>query len=165
MPRSPTPAPSPSEEATPAPPRQLAIPAIDLDVPVVEVGVAADGQMEIPSDVRTVGWYRFGPAPGQDGSAVLAGHVDSRTQGRGSFFRLVDLAVGDPARVLDAAGTVREFEVVARRAIDKSELPTGELFARTGSAQLVLVTCGGSFDASTRHYRQNVVVWLAPVGP
>jgi hypothetical protein len=59
--------------------------------------VDARGEMAVPEDVRETGWYRFGPAPGSGaGSSVVSGHVDDRVQGRGAFYRLVDLAVGEP---------------------------------------------------------------------
>ena len=88
----------------PAPVR-LAVPALGVDAPLDAVGVAADGQMEIPEDVDRVGWYRFGPAPGQDGSAVLAGHVDDAEQGLGVLATLREVGVGELVEVTDAAGT------------------------------------------------------------
>ena len=66
-----------------------------VDAAVDPVGVEPDGQMTLPADVDRVGWYRFGPAPGDDGSAVIAGHVDDREQGLGALAPLRDAAVGD----------------------------------------------------------------------
>lgn len=61
-------------------------------------------------------------------------------------------------------GTTRTFAVDEVRQIPKVGLPTGELFRRDGSPQLALITCGGEFDASSRHYRDNLVVLATPVG-
>ena len=123
------------------------------------IGVEADGELEVPEDVRSVGWYRYGPAPGEPGATVIAGHVDSREQGPGAFFRLRRLDVGAQVKVTDHTGDVQRYDVVARRTYDKSVLPTDELFSREGPPQLVLITCGGDFDREAGSYRQNVVVY------
>ncbi len=153
-----------SAAADEAPPGVLRIPSIDVEVPIVPVGVTADGEMEVPADVRTAGWYRFGPVPGAAGSAVVAGHVDSRTQGLGAFHRLRELAVGATVEVVLDDGTVRTFRTVARRTYDKTEIPLADVFARDGAPQLALITCGGDFDRSAGHYRSNVVVYAVPDG-
>lgn len=151
-------------DLAPAPgPTRLAMPSIGVDVPVTALGIDEDGQMAIPEDVGEAGWYRFGPTPGQPGNAVIAGHVDSRTQGLGAFHALVDLAVGDVVTVTAADGTTSDFEVTGREEIDKDVLATDDLFRRDGPAQLVLVTCGGDFDADAGSYRSNVVVVAKPV--
>ncbi len=151
-------------EAAVAPVR-LALPALDLDLPVVMVGQDADGRMAVPADVDDAGWYRHGPSPGDPGNAVIAGHVDDREQGLGVFHELVDLAVGDEVVVTADDGTSTRWEVTGRELIDKSALDVQALFRRSGPAQLVLVTCGGEFDRSQRSYRANVVVVATPVVP
>ena len=142
----------------------IVIPGIGLEARVVPVGVdRRTGGVEVPPDVRTVGWYRFSPAPGKPGSSVLLGHVDSGTQGPGAFFRLGSLEPGSEVRVQLADGSSRRFRVVARRAYLKSRLPA-MMFERTGRPVLTLVTCGGPFNASIGHYRDNVVVYAVPRG-
>ena len=142
-----------------APPARIRLPSLGVDTAVVAVGVDARGEMAVPEDVRQTGWYRFGPAPGSAaGSSVVSGHVDDKVQGRGAFYRLVDLAVGDPVVVTTAAGADLAFRVSAVRRIPKSTLPVDELFARDGPPHLTLVTCGGTFDRALGSYRDNVVV-------
>ncbi|MFC5946781.1 class F sortase [Pseudonocardia lutea] len=134
--------------------------------PVRPVGVDATGAMGVPAEVATVGWYRFGPAPGAGtGSAVLAGHVDDREQGPGAFHDLAGLTPGDVVTVHRSAAPAVRYEVREVRAVDKQALPAGELFARDGPPRLTLVTCGGPFDRGTRSYRDNVVVTAAPLDP
>lgn len=141
----------------------LAIETIGVNPPVVPVGVEGGSKtVEVPGDVDTVGWYRFGPTPGGSGSAVLIGHVDSRVQGSGAFFRLRELGPDDVVTVQFADGTRSTFRVVARRSYPKSRLP-GELFQRSGPSLLTLVTCGGAFDQATGSYANNVVVFAVPV--
>ena len=152
------------DQAPTAAPTRLRIPSIGVAAPAVAVGVEDDGEMEVPADVRDVGWYRHGPAPGEPGAAVIAGHVDSREQGRGAFFDLRRLDVGARVEVTDADGNVQRFDVVARRTYDKAVLPADALFARDGPPQLVLITCGGDFDPAAGSYRENVVVYAQPSG-
>jgi sortase (surface protein transpeptidase) len=161
----PEPEPEPAPEPEPEPvavPTSLAIPAIGVDTEAVHVGLEDDGGMEIPEDVTTVGWYELGVAPGEDGSAVIAGHVDSRTQGRGAFFDIGQLDVGDEASVDHEDGTTSDWVVVGRTSYPKDEAPLPELFRRGGDPQLALITCGGEFDAGARSYTDNIVVLLEP---
>jgi sortase (surface protein transpeptidase) len=142
---------------------RLTAPALGVDSAVDPVGVEPDGQMTIPAEVDRVGWYRFGPAPGDEGSAVIAGHVDDREQGLGAMAPLRDAAVGDEVVVTDAAGTSTRWRVVSREVIEKQVLPLDRLFARTGPPRLTLITCGGPFLPEYRSYRDNVVVVAEPV--
>ena len=136
--------------------------AIAISGPVVPAGVdAATGELAVPADASVVAWYEYGPAPGQPGSAVLAGHVDWHGVA-GIFFRLDQLQPGDPVSVTMSDGSVLGFHVVDAHLVGKPELPRGEVFARTGAPTLTLVTCGGEFDSSTRHYLSNVVVTAVP---
>lgn len=135
--------------------------AIGADAPVLSVGVAPNGDMEIPG-AREVGWYRYGPTPGGEGSSVLAAHVAYGGQD-GVFRRLTGAAPGDRFDVAYDDGSVRTFEVVAIRQYDKDELPTAELFAVSGEPQVVLITCGGSFNRELRSYDDNIVAYAVPV--
>lgn len=146
-------------------PRSITIPAIGVASAVVPVGLEPDGSMEIPHDVHEVGWYEpLGVRPGDPGTAVLAGHVDDRDQGRGAFFDLRELDVGD--EVIVAAGdTEQRWRVDSRTTYAKDALPIDALFVTQGAPRLVLITCGGSFDPGQRSYTDNIVVEASPVGP
>ncbi|MDT0278178.1 class F sortase [Blastococcus goldschmidtiae] len=148
--------------SAPAPVR-ISVPSQGVDARVDAVGIAADGQMELPEDVSRVGWYRLGPAPGAEGSAVLAGHVDDREQRPGALFPLDDAAVGDEITVPDAAGTATRWRVVSRQLITEQVLPLERIFARDGAPRLTVITCGGPFLPEFRSYRDNVVVVAEPV--
>ena len=114
--------------------------------------------MALPADVDRVGWYRFGPAPGADGSAVIAGHVDDRDQGLGAMAPLREATVGEEVQVDDSAGTTTRWRVLSRELIQKQMLPLDRLFARDGPPRLTLITCGGPFLPEFGSYRDNVVV-------
>ena len=146
-----------------AAPVALAVPALGIEAPVDPVGVRDDGQMAIPDDVDRAGWYRFGPVPGREGSAVLAGHVDDREQGLGELAPLREAQVDAQVLVTDAAGGTTRWRVVSREQLDKQALPVDRLFAREGPPRLVLITCGGEFLPEVGGYDSNVVVVAEPL--
>lgn len=156
-PAAPLPAPAPDLP----PPTRLTIDDLDVSAaPVVPVGVEPDGDMEIPG-TDEVGWYRHGPRPGEEGSAVLAAHIAYDGED-GVFRHLADLAVGAEVTVALAGGETRAFVVTALERHPKDALPD-DVFARAGDPRLVLVTCGGRFDDDTRSYDDNVVAYAEPV--
>ena len=141
-------------------PTALTIDGIGVSSATVRpVGVEPDGDMEIPP-ASEVGWYRFGPRPGEAGSAVLAAHV-AYDGVDGVFRRLVDLRPGDGVTVGFADGTTQRFVVTDVVQHDKDELPD-ELFARDGEPQVALITCGGEFDSDERSYEDNIVAIARP---
>lgn len=159
---------SPSDAAlldAPAPqPVGLRIGSLDVDAPVDPYGVVAGtGQMDVPDNATDVAWYRFGPSPGERGSAVLAAHVDLAGEGPGVFSGLRELAAGDLVHVAYDDGTEQAFRVIARTVYEKDELPTDVLFAKDGPPVLTLITCGGAFSRADRQYDSNVVVYAVPV--
>ncbi|MGM0619118.1 MAG: class F sortase [Actinomycetota bacterium] len=156
-----------AREAAPEPvaaPTKISLPSIDADAPIVDVGLEDDGGMEIPDDVSTAGWYELGVAPGEaSGTAVISGHVDSESQGRGAFWDLRRMEVDDIVTVDHADGTASQWRVVARTSYPKDELPIADIFTRFGDPRLVLITCDGAFDRDARSYSDNVVVYTVPV--
>lgn len=145
-------------------PARLRIPAIKVDARVNPVAVdPKTNDFAVPPSVDQVGWYRFGPGvTATAGSVVIAGHVDAAGQGAGAFFKLRDLDPGDPVEVVRPDGGVMRFTVAAREIYEKREIPLDTYFARDGALRLTLITCGGPFDRSTGHYRDNVVVTATP---
>lgn len=142
-------------------PRHLRVPDIGVDGDVDAIGVGPDGQLAVPAAAGGLSWYRYGPSPGDAGSAVVAGHVDYNGA-EGVFWRLDELPVGSRLEVGYDDGTTRGFTVTARKQYPKSGLPVAEVFATAGPPRLVLVTCGGSFDSSRKSYRDNIVVSAVP---
>lgn len=149
-----------SAEVTPA---EVRIPSLGVNSRVVPIGVDRAGELEIPEDVRTVGWYRFGPRPGdRQGSVVMSGHLDSAEQGKGSFFRLGELGPGDTVLVRMSSGRLWRYRVVAREAWPKPVVPLDRIFSRSGAPRLTLVTCGGGFREDVRSYEDNIAVTAVP---
>lgn len=164
----------PVAPATPAPPAgpsatapvRVTIAAQAVDVPVDPVGVAPDGQMEIPPLAERGGWYRFGADPGDaTGTTVVAAHVDSvASAGTGPFVRLGDVRAGDAIEVALADGRTVAYSVDRVERFPKTAARWPDVFTRGGPPRLALVTCGGTFDATSRHYTDNVLVIATPVG-
>ena len=144
-------------------PVRVALTSVGIDSPVRAVGVAADGQMQMPANPRVMGWYRFGSAPGAEsgGSVVIAGHLDSKRFGLGPLVRLRDTAVGDAIEVALSNGATSTYTVVGVERFDRQGLPD-RLFSRQGPERLHVITCGGSYDAAAGGYQQNLVVTAAP---
>lgn len=169
-PQRPRPADVPVRSATQSPrdaaPAPVRVEASDLgmSIGVIPVGVADDGQMVVPDDARTAGWYEYGPIPGAvEGTAVIAAHVDSvAAGGLGPFARLAKIRRGDVVTTTDAAGRTTTFEVVRVEQVAKPEIDWHDVFTRDGEPRLVLITCGGNWNSDARHYSDNVVVIAVP---
>ncbi len=143
-------------------PVNLRVPAIALDVSLSTLGLNLNGTVQVPTDIQQPGWYRLGPSPGQDGSAVILGHVDSY-QGPATFFMLRTLLPGEPVYVTLADGVAAQFKVTSVVQYLKTGFPDQLVYAGHGSSSLQLVTCGGTFDTHTGHYLSNVVVYTSLV--
>jgi hypothetical protein len=145
-------------------PARLVISDLGVDATVTGVGVQEDGAMVIPAAPTSVGWYRYGSAPGDpEGNTVIAGHVATREDGAGALAPLRGAKPGMRVTVTTADGTKHRYEVVGRERIVKKALPVDEIFAREGPPLLVLITCGGEYLPELRSHRDNVVVTAVPL--
>lgn len=158
-----TPADAQTDSAVPpSAPARLALPTLGVTAPVEGVRTVA-GVLGVPQDPGRLGRWTGSPVAGSPtGSTVIDGHVDSATRGRGAFYRLEALAVGDPVVVTGAGGQEHAYRVTGSRRYVKDRGLPAELFDDGGPARLVLVTCGGPYDSSRRSYRDNVVVLASP---
>ena len=135
----------------------------DIDLPVLPVGVAEDGMMELPTSAFTIGWYEFGARPAdRAGTTVLAGHVDTKAEGLGPLAALRGVDEGTRITLTAAGGTARRYSVTEVKIIRKARVPLDQIFAREGPETLVVITCGGPYSRSTG-YRDNVIVTAVPV--
>ena len=144
-----------------SPPVALTIPALEIDTRLSGLRKDLDGSLQVPADPLRAGWYSQGPAPGDDGPAVIVGHVDSR-RGPGIFAQLDTLTVGDQLAVRRADGSVVTFVVQTVETFAKRDFPTEQVYVGDGTTSLRLITCGGEFDAKARSYLSNVIVFAVP---
>lgn len=147
-----------------AEPDRVVIDRIGVDAEVIDLGLDAAGALEVPEDFAQTGWWVGGARPGEDGPAVIVGHVDS-VDGPAVFFELDRLRPGDEVTVVGDDGSATTFVVERSRQVAKDEFPTDEVYGPTAGPELRLVTCGGAFDRSIGHYEDNLIVFLRAVVP
>ena len=143
------------ERSTPV---RLLIPKLDLSTGIILLGLKSNGEVMVPTSVHDVGWFRQGPTPGEIGSSVILGHVDS-SNGPGVFFQLKTLASGDLIRVTLADGVTATFKVRSVAQYPKTAFPSELVYGSHGIRSLNLVTCGGFFNHTTGSYESNIVVF------
>jgi Sortase domain len=146
-------------------PVSVAIPEIGVRSPLLRLGLNPDGTIQVP-DLSTsadeAAWYKNSVTPGQIGTSVIEGHVDSDV-GPAVFYRLGALHPGDRIDVTLADRMTAVFRVTGVREYAKVDFPTEMIYGRTNYASLRVVTCGGAFDPVTGHYLNSVVVFASLV--
>lgn len=138
-------------------PVRITIPAAGVSAEVGRLGLRDDGTVQVPRDPDRTGWFRLGPPPGEVGSSVILGHVDSK-QGPAVFAKLKTLRPGDALSVEKADGSSVSFQVTSVATYPNEHFPAQQVYGRTTGRWLSLVTCGGVFDKSKGGYQSNVVV-------
>ncbi|WP_374227119.1 class F sortase [Streptomyces sp. AC558_RSS880] len=141
-------------------PTRLLIPAIDVDAPFTDLAIGSQGRLDPPPPHNTnlVGWYAEGVSPGERGTAIIAGHVDTATS-PAVFARLGELDKGDRFRVLRADGSKATFVVDEAESFEKDDFPDERVYADTPDAQVRLITCSGAYDHAAKDYTENLVVF------
>ena len=159
----------PIRQATPTPaevipdPVRVTVEGTGIELEVIPVGQEPNGAMTLPDNHYQAGWYRFGPAPGSSrGAAVLAAHVDSRTE-QLPIADLDEVPAGTPVTVTRSDGSVLRYATENVRNIPKATLTEFDLFNRDGAPRLELVTCGGKWLDAVGDYEDNVVLTAVPV--
>lgn len=147
-------------------PNQVTIPAIGVSGPLIDLGLNAKGELEVPDVTKPqlIGWYAKGGIPGESGfPAVVAAHVDGQVNGKkgqpGAFFRLHELKPGDRIDVGRVDKTNLTFTVYKVDKVSKSAFPTAAVYGGTVEPELRLITCGGAFDRTAGSYVDNWVVY------
>lgn len=174
MPTSPGPAGSSASPGAETPttrsadvgPRTLRIPAIEVSTALIRLGQQAGGEVEVPADPDRAGWFDLGPVPGDLGSSVILGHVDS-IDGPAVFADLGTLRQGQRVTVSLEDGSVAVFGVQSVRLYANEDFPAQDVYGSQDRRELNLVTCGGAYDAARGGYQANVVVnarWLRTRG-
>lgn len=166
--RSAVPTPEATRTAVPAPeplgPGHLTIGSIGVSTDLVRLGLNADRTVEVPTDPDRAGWFDLGPYPGELGSAVVLGHVDS-IEGPAVFHELSRLQPGDTIEVTLTGGLVANFRVERVATYANEDFPAQEVYAGDPERRaLNLVTCGGDYDAARGGWQSNVVVFAEYVG-
>jgi LPXTG-site transpeptidase (sortase) family protein len=138
-------------------PARLVIPSINVDTEIEYVGVTEKGLMDVPKNVNNVGWFKFGPRPGEIGSAVVAGHVDNEFGKPAVFSDLSKLKRGDKLYIKDDKGINITFVVRESRVYNSGYAE--DVFSSNDGIHLNLVTCDGVWDSSKKSYTKRLVVF------
>ncbi|WP_432022684.1 class F sortase [Streptomyces parvus] len=148
-----------ADETERSAPTEVTIPSIGVRSTLMELGLNADGTVEVPPAEKgmTAGWYRGGSIPGAPGPAVLIGHNDTRF-GRAVFHDLKNIREGAEVLVRDGAGKTLRFTVTGKEAVSKKAFPTEKVYGPTKGSTLRLITCDGEFDAAG-HPVDNLIVY------
>ncbi|ANP52653.1 LPXTG-site transpeptidase (sortase) family protein [Streptomyces griseochromogenes] len=141
-------------------PLRLLIPKISVDAPFTALTIGGSGQLEPPPSDNTnlVGWYVDGASPGEKGTAVIAGHVDTATSAA-VFANLDRLEEGDLFSVDRADGRRASFVVDDTETFPKDDFPSKRVYADTSRPELRLITCAGDYDHTVNDYTDNLVVF------
>ncbi|MFH9616233.1 class F sortase [Streptomyces pratensis] len=159
---------APAASAPPASPRglprsepeRISIKSIAVDAPFTPLSIGPSGQLDAPpaNDANLAGWFKDGATPGERGTSVVAGHVDTKT-GPAVFLLLSTLKDGSTVDITREDGVVATFEVDSVETFSKADFPSDRVYADNGTAQLRLITCGGVYDKKKKDYEDNVVVF------
>lgn len=141
-------------------PIRLLIPKISVNAPFTDLAIGRTGQLEPPPAHNTnlVGWYAKGASPGETGTSIIAGHVDTATSAA-VFANLSELQKGDRFQVERADGRKASFVVDSAETFDKDTFPSARVYRDTPRAQVRLITCAGDYDRQVKDYTANLVVF------
>ncbi|MEV6795188.1 class F sortase [Streptomyces sp. NPDC051320] len=141
-------------------PTRITIPSIAVNAPFTPLDIGASGQLNAPppNNTNLVGWYRGGVTPGERGTAIVAGHVDTKT-GPAVFLLLRTLKPASTVNITRQDGTIAVFKVDSVETFSKANFPNDRVYADTPDPQLRVITCGGAYDRKAQDYEDNVVVF------
>lgn len=144
-------------------PLRLSIQRLGIDAPIEAVGVLDDGKMGVPTLAEDVGWYKYGPRPGDTGSAVLAGHVNWTGGQDAVFTSLNTIHIGDMVQVQNSIGGTDTFAVRIIKEYPTDSDATEVFSSSDGSSWLNLITCDGTWDPILKTHRSRLVVFTEKI--
>jgi LPXTG-site transpeptidase (sortase) family protein len=151
-----TPLPTP----TPRPiPIKLQIPKLKINTQVIEVAYhEANMEMEVPQDAKTVGWYKYGPTPGENGASVINGHYDTVTGAPAIFYYLGKLAIGDDFYIDNNVGKQLKYKIIEVGSFPLDNFPMDKIYGNRDFSQVSLITCSGIWNPQTKLYSHRLTV-------
>jgi len=154
-----------AQSATPWTGGRLVVPSLNINAPIESVGLLADGSMAVPTQNQWdgVGWYKFGPVPGEQGNAVIDGHLDRPGGAAAVFWRLHELQKGDNVMVVTSQGKTLHFRVTNVQIYTPDLAPREQIFGATSGSFLNLITCAGQWIPSRQQTTERLVVYTVLV--
>jgi len=139
-------------------PKTLTIDSLKVKTNIEQVGLDKKGAMGTPKNEQQVGWYKFGPRPGDVGNAVIDGHTDTKT-GPAVFYQLHELKKGDKINIKDESGRNLVFRVKKLVEYGHLDAPLEKIFGASDQRNLNLITCIGTYDENEGTYDNRLVVF------
>ncbi len=139
-------------------PVSIQIPKITVEARVTYLGTTKSGDMDTPSNIADTGWYKGGALPGNNGTSVIAGHLNGRQGQPGVFSNLGNLDKGDEVIITDSNNRTMVFVVREKRNYDQHDRPT-EIFNSANGSHLNLITCSGAWDSATSGFSKRLVIF------
>ena len=139
------------------------ISSLGINAPVNVRNVAEDGRMGDPAGKDDVVRYDFpsfpglGGYPGAGGTTVIAGHVDYHPHYEAVFWTLRQAAVGTRIDYYRSDGVMVSYSVDWIGSLTGDD-DISQYVGWTDPEMMVLISCEGTFDASTRHYNNRTIV-------
>lgn len=140
-------------------PIRLKIPKIGVSAAIEYVGLDAVGAMIVPERPESVGWFKLGAMPGENGSAVIAGHYGWKDDVQAVFDNLNKLKIGDQIYVTDKKGDTVMFVVREIRSYAWTDDASEVFSSDDGKSHLNLITCEGVWNDITETYSQRLVIF------
>jgi LPXTG-site transpeptidase (sortase) family protein len=140
-------------------PMTLSIPALGVNASIESVGMDSQGRMDVPKNPADVAWYNLGYKPGDNGSAVIAGHLDTQAGAPAVFWNLMKLNIGDTVKLTGNDGKTLTFKVVDKESYPYTNFPIQQVFNTTDKPRLNLITCQGTYSTAAQSYSQRAVVY------
>jgi hypothetical protein len=157
-------------------PLRFVAPTIQVDVPVMGVGLTAKNAVDAPEGPASSSiwdqafWYRGGAEPGQPGVLALAGHVDRVGGAPAAFAHLSRIKPGDVVGVTDQrSGVTWHYRISDARAYSLKEVSSMAVLDRIygpdvdraepphvpadGVARISIITCTGTWLGSQYDHR------------
>lgn len=138
-------------------PERIFIPSIGVEAEALHLGVTENGEMDVPDTIDDVSWFSPGYKPGENGRAVIAGHVDG-LNGPAIFWDLAELEAGDEI-IVDGNGQQLVFKVYAMESVELELADVQSVFGYRSTPELVLITCSGDYDHDRGTREERLIVY------
>ena len=142
---------------------ELLLPSARIRASLVAVGLTYSRALGAPDNPHVIGWWEGGPAPGEAGNVLLAGHRDFTDNdgniGIGVCWLLPNTQPGDFLIFRDNEAREHHVYTVTEAVAVLWNDPSGvEYLRRSETAIATLVTCEGSFDDDSNNYSHRRII-------
>lgn len=135
--------------------KRLTIQKLGVGARVVRLSVRENSEPKFPQNINDVGWYENSAKPGQDGAALLIGHIRGETK-QGVFHDLTNLVPGDEFQIELGDGSIKHYYIVKMEAYERNNVDYSALTQTImpGKPGLNLLTAVGAFESNAQVVQQ-----------